>query len=108
MELRQRMNGFIKEFEAFKYKMTWRSFHGDRFDKSKEYRIQLNSGGGWIHGWYHDSKQLFFDVSSSSRVFGCIEITNLKQWHYRIRGNSAKKPNGHDNNGSVNSVEERG
>ena len=106
--LKQTLNEFRKEFESFKYKMSWRKFKGNAFDINKEYRVRFTESSGPNSVECHSSKELFFCVSTANHFYGCITIDNQKQWHYRLKGNSAQKPQGHDNNGSVYCIEERG
>ena len=102
-ELRQIVEGLRREVS----KMTWREFTGNAFDKSKEYRVRMNRGGGYYSVDYFDSRTLFFSCSTANHYYGCIEVTAPRRWHYRYKGNSAKKvPNG--DNGNVHSIEERG
>ena len=90
-ELKDALNDFRKEFEAFKYKMSWKKFEGDAFDKTKDYRVRINKGGGYYLVDWVGSKELLFSVSTAAFNYGCVTIDKQDQWHYRMKGNSAQK-----------------
>merc|ERR1719461_57176 len=97
--LRRELANLRREFNEYKQKMSWKIFNGNSFDKNKEYRIRFNKGGGYNVVEYFDSKTLFFRCSTANHYYGCIEISNIKRWHYRHCGNSAQKVNGYEDNG---------
>jgi hypothetical protein len=79
----------------------------DPFDINKRYRVDLIGDKSQV--WYPvivGTNGLGLEVSSAAFVFGWITNDNKKEWHYRQKGNSAKRPPGYENqNWKVNTIE---